>query len=139
VTFANSERPGEQALEQMPTVNHAAELAASNGDVHGRWRQASAAGEVAVDEPYSQMALLARIVVDVKDQSDMEAFFESLESRLGAADGSTRSLLVVGLIEDIQNAILNRGLSMEEWRPLLGRETATAWEMVEGVWNGSVS
>lgn len=96
-------------------------------------RQCSAevdAGEVISDEPYNAIAVLARILVDRTSPLPSPAFFAALERCLVTADSAHRNLLIVGLIEDVQNALLNTGRDLESWEPHLGPDSLRAWSAV---------
>jgi hypothetical protein len=65
--------------------------------------------------------------------------FQAVERELRVADPRTRNLLIVGFLEDLQNVSLNSGISLDEWVNSLGPISLDGWEMLEGMWAGTVS
>lgn len=89
--------------------------------------------------PYTCMTGLALEVVDLRRRladDDLSPLFAQVETRLLGADAEERALLIVGLLEDLQTASLNRGLALVTWEPLFGERTRTAWAKVIDLWSG---
>lgn len=117
----------------------AARLSKRNGAVDRRWQLAVAAGEVSPDLPYVALGTLATLIADEPPTDHLAPLFRDLEVEIEAAPPPMRKLIVVGLIEDLQTTLLNHGLSLNEWEPLLGPQTLKMWLLVEGLWAGTTS
>src|SRR5215471_15106042 len=90
------------------------------GDEWLRYTASSLYGE---DEPYNHVAKLASFLVNRVQASDTAGFdrlFGCLEDALRCASSSTRSLIIVGLIEDVQNVSLGNSVDLEVWDQWLG-------------------
>jgi hypothetical protein len=79
--------------------------------------------------------VLAEVLLDGRLE-DLVAVFKSLEGMLSTAEGETRELLIVGLLEDLQNISLSRDIALNEWVPLLGPGTTQAWDAIDEMWAG---
>jgi hypothetical protein len=93
------------------------------------------------DEPYGTMTQLARALVDRMRSGDHECFlalFAKVEHDL-AADESSRNLLIVGFLEDLQNLSLHAGVPLDHWRTWLGPEATAGWDALTKVWAGEIS
>jgi hypothetical protein len=117
------------------------QIAAANDGVRRQWEAAIESDGIGADEPYNAMAVLARVLYDQStDESlDLAHVFAAIERELVAADGRTRNLLIVGLLEDLQNFSLSRGRELDTWVHWMGPATLAGWRMVEKLWSGSVS
>jgi len=119
----------------------AAQLAASNAEIRALWDERVRRGDVGPDLPYVAMGMLAALLVDAVTgpSIDLSDFFRDLERRLTEVPPTTRNLLIVGFLEDLQNLSVNRGIPPASWRKWLGPASQEAWSMIEGLWSGSVS
>jgi hypothetical protein len=116
-------------------------IAASSATVNERWNAALASGGIGPDEPYNAMTVLARTLLEVRADAsiDLAQTFHAVESELFGADAEARNLIIVGLLEDLQNASLHAGVPLDAWMPSLGPTTLAAWTMLERLWTGMVS
>jgi len=103
------------------------------------WSHPAAAEETG---PYSVLASLALHLVDLSDAGPFALFpavFGALERWLARGDAAIRNVLIVGLIEDLQNISLNRGIALDSWEEWLGTRSRDAWDVVMGMWAGRVT
>jgi hypothetical protein len=70
--------------------------------------------------------------------SEFGRFFELVEDLL-AGTPATRNLVIVGLLEDLQNASLHSDLSLTYWDRFLGSRTRDAWKAVIDVWASRIA
>ncbi len=66
-----------------------------------------------------------------------ETFFDAVERCLHEGDGKAVTLVVVGLLEDLQNSGFT-DLDPGELLPFLRPTSRRAWQAVEAFWNGNV-
>jgi hypothetical protein len=103
-------------------------------------------GGVEVDADYLDLSYIrgARVANRVADDAVagrtdyFETLFAHIEDVLGWATLDLREFIIVGVIEDIQNAILNRGSKLNDWHRWLGPRTLEAWDIVDRYWRGKV-
>ncbi len=94
------------------------------------------------DGPYTVAGNVAHQLVAGMTAGDTEAFaglFRAIEGQLIVASAADRDLIIVGLFEDLQNVSMNRGVTLDSWRPLLGPLTAEAWDVLAAMWSGKLS
>jgi hypothetical protein len=125
-----------ESVDDLPS-----HLAATIPDVYQRWDSEVRTSGIGADEPYNQMAVLARVLV--ANRADVTAgladLFNVFEDELAAADPGARDLLIVGFLEDLQNASLHANVSLAWWRTWFGPLTGEAWTAVEELWSGGLS
>ena len=116
-------------------------LVADNAKVRERWEAQLRSDGIPADEPYNALGALARVLVDLHSDSSvgLADVFQAVERELVAADASTRNLLIVGFLEDLQNVSLNVGLPLDVWVESLGPMSLASWGILEGMWSGAVS
>jgi hypothetical protein len=116
-------------------------MAATIPVVRDRWDADVRVAGIGVDEPYNQMTVLAQVLVanhaDLTD--DLARLFDAFENHLAAADPGARNLLIVGFLEDLQNASLHANLSLDWWSDWFGPLTREAWSTVQALWSGTIS
>jgi hypothetical protein len=119
--------------------NVTSRIAATNAAVQLRWHEILQSDDIGIDETYNVIGALARAVFEQSTDVDLCDVFNAVELELVSADQTTRSLLIVGFIEDLQNISLNRGGQLNTWIRWLGPTTLVAWREVEQLWSGSIS
>ena len=90
--------------------------------------------------PYLEMAAVALFLAGklrTGDSTNLDAFFDSVERCLHEGDDEAVTLVMVGLLEDLQNSNITE-LDNEVWVPYLEPTTRRAWQAVEDFWNRDV-
>lgn len=116
----------------------ASDLARSVPQLDAAWQSA----QHELDLPYIALGDLAGRIIELDQldpRPDWMPLFADVERRLGAADPTTRELLIVGFLEDLQNLAMNNGHDLARWEPLLGPLTREAWTALVEVWQGKMS
>ena len=119
--------------------NVTSRIAATNAAVERRWHEILQSDDIGIDETYNVIGALARTVFEQSTDLDLGDVFNAVELELMSADQTTRSLLIVGFIEDLQNISVSRGGQLNTWIHWLGPTTLVAWRKVEQLWSGSIS
>ena len=89
---------------------------------------------------YLEMAAVARFLAGKMRSGDtgrFGTFFDSVERCLHEGDGEAVTLVMAGLLEDLQNSNVTE-LDNEVWVTYLRPTTRRAWQAVEDFWNGDV-
>jgi hypothetical protein len=100
--------------------------------------------------PYNIAAPLALIVVDASlplfaGQSDkasdalcerLERVFDEIERVMTQSSREGRGVLVVGILEGVQNILLNQGKDPSVLERFLGPRTQRGWEWLNRIWAG---
>jgi hypothetical protein len=90
---------------------------------------------------YLEVAAVARFLADkvrAGDVAHFDAFFDAVERCLHEGNEEAVTLVMVGLLEDMQNSNVT-GLDNDVWVPYLRPTTRGAWQAVENFWNGDVN
>jgi hypothetical protein len=91
---------------------------------------------------YSEISAVVRwLAARVKQAGDacMPAIFDVAERCLRDGTGQTRTLITVGLFEDLQNDNLTDGLSWDTWERHLGPLSRSAWNAIAAFWQGDIT
>jgi hypothetical protein len=140
MTFQNTEWHA-GPVSSSPVEDLPGRLAASIPVIHERWGAEVRSAGIGAGEPYNEMAVLARVLVELHDEVDARLvdLVDEFERELARADPRTRNLLIVGFLEDLQNSSLRANLSLDWWVTWLGPVTRTAWTAVQRLWSGALA
>ena len=89
---------------------------------------------------YLEMSAVTRFLAEklrAGDTVKFGPFFEAVEVCLHEGSDEAVTLVMVGLLEDLQNSNIT-DMEMGVWVPFLGPTTRRAWKAVEDFWNGDV-
>lgn len=89
--------------------------------------------------PYVEMSAIARhLGAKLREgESDcLPPLFDAVERCLLDGDDSTVELVMVGLLEDLQNANITEVPDISLWEPYLGPVSQRAWTAVAEFWAG---
>ena len=106
------------------------------------WRTQVAEEPELGELPYTAVGRLAKHIVDdlrLDPAARLETTFETVETLITTGGPKCRNLLIVGFLEDLQNASLYAEVPLDFWKHWLGRETADAWSWLIEVWEGRMS
>ena len=85
---------------------------------------------------------MARFLADKLRRGDtgsFPTFFATVERCLLEGDEDAVALVMVGLLEDLQNAGITDIHDHSVWTTYLGPTTLRAWQAVEAFWRGDVN
>lgn len=88
-----------------------------------------------------EMSAITRFLAEkvrAGDTANFGAFFDAVERCLHEGNDEAVTLVMVGLLEDMQNANVTE-LDKKVWLPYLQPTTRRAWQAVEDFWNGDVN
>jgi hypothetical protein len=88
---------------------------------------------------YLEIAAVVRwLVAKVSSAEDacLPAIFGVAEQCLANGTGETRTLITVGLFEDLQNDNMTEGVSSQVWERHLGPLSKSAWTAIAAFWQG---
>jgi hypothetical protein len=93
---------------------------------------------------YVRMAALAWHLISLAETGkwdEIKAMFDEVEATIESADAYTSELMVVGLLEDLQNACLQTEgrVRLVDVRALLGPASSATWDDLMRAWHGSGS
>lgn len=91
---------------------------------------------------YTNATYLARHLVQSLGHAETAGFselFSELDRIIKAGTPGVRNLMIVGLLEDIQNASIYASIPLQHWLAWLGPEAQVAWEMVTAMWASEIS
>ena len=91
------------------------------------------------DLPYLQMAAVARYLGERMRKGETDGFgplFRAVEDCIVRGDNEAQTLVIVGLLEDLQNTNVTQVNDLSLWAPYLGPASLRAWEAVERFWDG---
>ncbi len=106
------------------------------------WRAFKQTPDFSLDLPYTALGYLAAVMVrdaHFLAEGELTDFFNELEEALARSDSATRSLLIVGFIEDLQNVASHHPEAPVPWLRYAGERTRIAWGWVNGLWSSELS
>lgn len=89
---------------------------------------------------YLEMSAITRFLADKLrsgDTANFEAFFKGVERCLHEGTDEAVTLVIVGLLEDLQNSNITN-VEKGVWLPFLEPTTRRAWQAVVDFWNGDL-
>ena len=91
---------------------------------------------------YPRVANLAWHLADIAGRGDLESvrpILDEAEATIASGDRFARDLMIVGLLEDLQNAILQSAgrVRLLDVRGLLGPQSVGAWDDLMRFWHGT--
>jgi hypothetical protein len=100
--------------------------------------------QMAIEEglPYLEMAAIARYLDERMRAGKSDCFdpvFEAVEQCLLWGSYEAVELVMVGLLEDLQNANIPAASDYAQWEPYLRPQTRVAWKAVSDFWRGHPS
>ncbi|MEA2538458.1 MAG: hypothetical protein QOF11_2692 [Chloroflexota bacterium] len=106
------------------------------------WQAFVASDAFHADEPYNTMTALARQIASahLRDpDADFSALFAEVERQVASGSPAHRNLLIVGLMEDLQGALLHQDLPLTTFDPLLGPSSKIAWQALIDMWQSVIT
>ncbi len=91
---------------------------------------------------YLEMAAIARFLAGKFRRGETDSFrefFSAVERCLLEGNDEAVTLVMVGLLEDLQNSNVTDIEDYTVWAPYQGPTTLRAWNAVEAFWNGEVN
>lgn len=69
---------------------------------------------------------------------EFDEAFDAIEHMLVQGDSYVQDFAVVGILETLQNQLLDKEIELNEFEPLLQPESKAAWRHLIDFWNGKV-
>lgn len=69
---------------------------------------------------------------------EFDEAFDAIERMLVHGDSYVQDFAVVGILETLQNQLLDKEIELNEFEPLLQPESKAAWRHLIDFWNGKV-
>jgi len=94
------------------------------------------------EHPYIVSGNLVRWIVDnlgTLADADLAGFFDAVELQLREGPQGARELVTEGILEDLQNLSLTKGIEEQVWIPHLGPKTLEKWRLISALWAGRVT
>ena len=86
------------------------------------------------------MSAIARLLgarMNAAESACFDPIFEAVERCLLWGSYEAVELVMVGLLEDLQNANITRLDGYAQWEPYLRPQTRVAWKAVSDLWDGN--
>jgi len=69
---------------------------------------------------------------------EFDEAFDAIERMLVHGDSYVQDFAVVGILETLQNQLLDKEIELNEFEPLLQSESKAAWRHLIDFWNGKI-
>ena len=69
------------------------------------------------------------------NSSQLQKAFDALESVMGKIDKVSKDKIAVGLLESLQNQLLNSGVELDSVEKVIGENTIKEWNDIKDYWN----
>ncbi|MCF6442963.1 hypothetical protein L1077_26420 [Pseudoalteromonas luteoviolacea] len=102
-----------------------------------KWSEHQAFWGDSVAGVYNDINVVAHYLVEQYEQgqtSDFEAIFDVVESILVKAEDEVKTLIIVGLFEDVQNIASHKAFSYEPFEKWLGPISRKYWQDICVFW-----
>lgn len=89
--------------------------------------------------PYVEIGEFVNYLIDAASRGEtgcLSEVFGAVEMLLNDGDSDVKELMIVGLVEDIQNMSLHRGLNPDIFLPFLGSRARAGWFDLIRQWHG---